>query len=96
MYARVATIPLKPGAADQLRPGMEEFAPQMQGVQGLRGAFVLVDREANELMTFALFDTAEDSRAYAETALRGQVVERLRQLAEGDLRIATYEVVFQI
>ncbi len=96
MHARVATIQLKPGTADQVQQGVEQLGPQMQGVQGLRGAYVLLDRETNELMTLALFDTAEDSQAYAETTLRGQVMERLRQVAAGEPRIATYEVVFQV
>ncbi len=97
MYARAATVQLKPGTAGDLvqriRSRGQQLVQQTQEVKGIRGTYALLDHQTNQFMSITFFDTEEAARAFGQSNLRAQLVQLLGEAAEGEPKVSVCEVV---
>ena len=93
MHAAVSTFPVKPGKLDELVQRAQEFLPRT--VPGLKSVYFLANREKNELLAIALYETEADAIAFATAGTpveREEAMEKMSQLVTGQGDRNLYEV----
>ena len=94
MIARVVTTDVPPNGMESAMSVVHEHLPEARQQPGLRGFYLLADRDAGKLMTISLWDSRENLLAVEERAaeLNSQTVGPGR-MAVPDVTV--YEVVVQ-
>jgi len=94
VIARVVTTDVPPSGMESAMSVVHEHLPQARQQPGLRGFYLLADREAGKLMTISLWDSRENLLAVEERAaeLNSQTAGAGR-MAVPDVTV--YEVVVQ-
>lgn len=96
MFARVTTTQGTPEQYDQtVRYIQEQLIPMLRQMPGLKGAFVLGDRQTGKGISITLWETEEAMNASAQAAnqVRTQSVTGTSSALEG---VQGYEVIGQI
>lgn len=96
MYARVTTIEIRPGTADELQPLYESAAHQQQGMKGFVSTQLLADRTANKGMIVTVFETLADLEASASVPQQAMADPRVVAALVGPPVVAIYEVAVQV
>lgn len=97
MYARIVTMPLQPGAEEEMSRVLGERGPSASAVsQGYRGGYVLVDRGAHTGGTLTLWDTREQADAFTQSSQRQGIMAALSSLVAGEPKIEIYEVAVEV
>ena len=94
MIARVVTADVPPNGMESAVSVVHDHLPEARQQPGLRGFYLLADRDAGKLMTISLWDSRENLLAVEERAaeLNSQTVGAGRMAAPD---VAVYEVVVQ-
>ena len=94
MIARVVTTDVSANGMESAMSVVHEHLPEARQQPGLRGFYLLADREAGKLMTISLWDSRENLLTVEERAaeLNSQTVGSGR-MAVPDVTV--YEVVVQ-
>lgn len=93
MYARVSQYRGRP---DRVEEGIRHVSgTDISGMEGFRGAYLLVDRQSGEAMTITLWDSPEVAQrtAGAATSLRSGISEAFGDPQPPTVKI--YEVAVQ-
>ena len=92
MFARVTMVE---GSADKVDSGIQSFqdgvVPAVKGVDGYRGALLLVDRSSGKGIGMTLWET-EDARARGAEAVAQARQAALEQMGGGTPPAEEYEV----
>ena len=77
MYARVSTYRSTGERADEAVSAFQNALGSIRDMQGVRDAYLLVDRESGKAMTITLWESEEAVRASSEAAdrVRGEAAE---------------------
>lgn len=100
MYARVSTLPLKPGAMDSaamkdyMTKGWLELT-KAQKKEGGKGGYLLVDRSTNKLVSISTWNTEADLKR-SEKGHRERVSKADSALLAGPITTEHYEIVAQV
>lgn len=91
MYARVSTYRATADRADEAISAFTGSLSQIREMQGVRGAYLLVDRQGGKAMTITLWDSEEAVRASSDAAdrVRGDAAARFGGSVEN---VEVYEV----
>ena len=84
MYARLARYEVPPGRIHEVVHGFEDAAGELQGLEGLKGGYLLVDDQEGLALTLTLWDT----RAALETsaARAGALRQRAVRTVDGSVQ----------
>jgi heme-degrading monooxygenase HmoA len=96
MFARVTTTQGAPEQYDQtVRYIQEQVLPMLQQMPGIKGAYVLADRQTGKGLSITLWESEEAMNASAQAAnqVRAQGVAGTASTVEG---VQGYEVVGKI
>jgi heme-degrading monooxygenase HmoA len=96
MFARVTTTQGSPEQYDQnVRYIQEQLLPLLKQMPGIKGAYLLVDRQTGKGISLTLWETEEAMNASAQAAnqIRAQGVAGTGSTLEG---VQGYEVIGQI
>ena len=93
MYARVSTIH---GQPDRVEQGIgifrEQSVPTLQGQQGFRAAYALIDRQGGKALALSLWESEEAMRQ-SEQAVEQQRQQAAQQMGASGPTVERYEVV---
>jgi heme-degrading monooxygenase HmoA len=81
MWARVSSYSFDPSRGDEIDEGIRRFErsiDQIRGLDGVRDAYLLVDRSTGKALTMTLWES-EDALTASE-----EVADRVRRDAAGD------------
>lgn len=96
MRVRTITAQVQSGQVDEFaRRWHEQVAPQMRGIPGLRGVYLVANRDANTVMAVQVWDTPSDQATHQPhqgPRFRDQVRDIL---ASGEPVATEYEVLVQ-
>ena len=93
MYARVATVKVKPGRMDEMIKIYDETQRSVnQGMQGFQSARLLTDRNANTAVAVTIWATEADVLASVNASVTQDVMDRFGEVVEGPLTFENYEV----
>ena len=93
MWARVATVQVKPGRMDELLKIYDETQRSVnQGMQGFQSARILTDRNANTVLGVTIWATENDAKASVTTSATQSVMDRFGEVFEGPPTTVNYEV----
>ncbi len=92
MFARVSTIQGSPAQISEGIRQLEQSAPAIARLAGFKGAYLLADRAAGNIVTITLWESAQAAQASREVADRehGQAA---RAAGAAPPQVAGYEVV---
>jgi heme-degrading monooxygenase HmoA len=96
MFARVTTTQGSPEQYDQNAHYIQEqLVPMLKQMPGLKGAYLLADRQTGKALSITLWETEEAMNASAQAAnqIRAQGVAGTSSALEG---VQGYEVIAQI
>jgi len=77
MYARVARYDVEPDRTDEAIEAFRGAVDELEGSEGLKGGYVLADREAGVIMSMTLWDsrTAMDNSEMKAVGLRQEAAK---------------------
>ncbi len=97
MYARVITVPIKPGAIDEAVSNYEIFvAPVAREQPGFKGATLLVNTNANTAVSTTFWETKADMLVGEASGYLQSALTKLTPFFAGTPTKAHYEVRVQI
>ena len=92
MHAQIVRIKLQPGKDDQTAEIFtSSILPAVQDREGFQAAYFLIDREGDEAVGFAAFDTKEHLETAVSSAFSQQVA-KLADVVAGPPDRKVYEV----
>jgi heme-degrading monooxygenase HmoA len=95
MLARVARYEVAPERCDETVKAFEETGPEIAGLAGFEGGYVLVDSETGSVVTFTFWEGSQalDASATRATSLRRRAIDAV----EGDVTsVQTFDVVREL
>ncbi len=93
MHAQIVRIKLQPGKADQAAEIFtNSVLPAVQGREGFQVAYYLLDREGDEAIGFAVFDTKEQLESVVSSGFFQEQVAKLAEVVAGPPDRTVYEV----
>ena len=95
MHASVATAQIQSGKMDETIRVFQEIASEIQ-IPGMKGSYLLTDRETNTVMTVTLYETEADANAVEASAKFQEGVGRLAGVMDGQPTRKIYEVSIQV
>jgi len=92
MFARVSTLEGAPGQVDAAGGPVP---PEVEALDGFKGAYVLADRQSGKVLIMTLWETEEAMRSSAELAkqIRGDIAKDVGARAAPIVEM--YEVIAQ-
>jgi heme-degrading monooxygenase HmoA len=77
MFARVARYEVKPERTDEAVDAFRDAAEQLEGIEGLKGGYVLADHEDGVIMSMTLWESrsAMDDSEVKAAGLRQQAAK---------------------
>lgn len=77
MFARVARYEVERGRTDEAIEAFHEAAAQLEGVEGMKGGYVLADREDGVIMSMTLWESraAMDNSEVKAAGLRQEAAK---------------------
>ena len=95
MFARVVTTHLKPEKVDAaVALWREKLLPMIEGMDGLKGAYLMGDRTSGYGLTITLWETRENAEILA--ASFAQNIAHFAELMTDEPSVAEYEVMLSI
>ena len=92
MFARSATIPLRPNRVSDFTLAIEaEIIPVLRRQKGFRDELTLVLPEGLEAVVITLWDHAEDADAYTQAAYP-KMLEALEDIVQGPSVVHSFEI----
>ena len=93
MYARVTTVPVKPGKLDETVSIIQESVkPVMEKQAGYRGALLLTNPDKTSVTSITLWETVADLTGSQFDAAYQERIAQLSELVAGPPTTETYEV----
>ena len=93
MLARLTIAPIQAGKTDEVeRIFREKIGPALRGVRGFSGGYALTNRELNEGVSFTLWESEEEARAYEESGKYRELLGLVSQFFAGAPELKSYEI----
>lgn len=93
MHARTTTVMIDPTKiAEATRIYQDGIIPAIRGLQGFQGAYLLVDATSGQGVSFTLWATEADGKAYESSGAYREQVAKLAALFTSPPSLATYDV----
>ena len=93
MIMRITWGKVKPGKWDEYEQVYREVVAKRRGTKGLRSRWLVQDTsDRNAGYAVSLWESAEDLKAYEESALLKQIYEDLQPFFTGEFSTSRYDV----
>ncbi len=92
MFARIVTIPLKPGSKSEYAKAIEKtIIPLLRTHNGFRDEIACVSADGNTSVGISFWDSKESAEAYSRSGF-SDVMKALEAVAAGPARVQLCEV----
>ena len=97
MYSQVVRAQVQPGKVDEaVAIFRDSVAPAARRERGFKSAYFLVDRSANKIVGFSLWESEADIAALAESGFYQEQVAKFAAVFAGPPEREVYEVLAQV
>lgn len=97
MYSQVVRAQVQPGKIDEVVAiYRDSIAPAARQEKGFKNSYFLVDRSANRIMGFSIWESEADLAALAESGFYQEQVAKFAAVFAGPPEREVYEVVVQV
>ncbi len=96
MHSQVVRAQVQPGKVDEaVAIFRDSVAPAAQQQKGFKNTYFLVDRSANKIMGFSLWESGADIAALAESGFYQEQVAKFAAVFAGPPEREVYEVLME-
>ena len=97
MYSQVVRAQVQPGKVDEaVAIFRDSVAPAARQERGFKSAYFLVDRSANKIVGFSLWESEADIAALAESGFYQEQAAKFAAVFAGPPEREVYEVLAQV
>jgi heme-degrading monooxygenase HmoA len=97
MHAAITTLSVQPDKMDEMIELAQKILPM--NLPGLQNVYLLANREKNEVMTLAVYDTEADAMALNTSGVQSgqqELIQKMGQLVKMQGARDLYEVVVNV